>query len=570
MDDPSTQPADQPAEAAQSRAVGDGRAGSGGSCADVELSFDEESGVLTASVVPGNQAVDLDADSLRARVEAAGFDDFNFKAEALSMLARCVVDRRYGDYAIATRVDAEVSILITADRLRALLSTTRAYGGRPVSEERITRAVSEAGIPQELCLPEVIADAAGQATVTNLVIAKGVAPRSGQDSRFELLVDLGSEVYRPRENEHGEVDHYLQRDFVIVEEETPLLRYYPATRGIPGRDVTGRALPAKDGRVVPLPRDVPGVRPHPEDENLLIADYKGHPVATPGGVRVDKTLVLDYVDLRTGNVEFDGSVVVKGDVSAGVLIRASGNVNVMGTVENSSVEAGGDIHVAQGMTGSESAMRGGAHTAHIEAEHDVRAAYAGGIRISAGNDVVVKEYLSHCETLAAGQVLVGQEGGRGLIVGGSCHGCRGVAGRVAGTRATVPTLVSAGVHEELLQRYQQALADGDELADKLGQLRDALEDMVERARGGEEPQTSVGKVRRTVTEYERRVRDNQSRIDGLQRELDAAQDAVVELSGPVCAGVTISIAEASVTFRNEAPGGRFSGVDGEIGCDSSR
>ena len=42
--------------------------------------------------------------------------------------------------------------------------------------------------------------------------------------------------------------------------------------------------------------------------------------------RVDKTLLMDYVDLRTGNVDFDGSVLVKQDVSAGVTVKATGDI----------------------------------------------------------------------------------------------------------------------------------------------------------------------------------------------------------------------------------------------------
>ena len=48
--------------------------------------------------------------------------------------------------------------------------------------------------------------------------------------------------------------------------------------------------------------------------NVLIASVKGHPVLQKQGVKIDETLTVAQANLKTGNINFDGSVVINGDV----------------------------------------------------------------------------------------------------------------------------------------------------------------------------------------------------------------------------------------------------------------
>ncbi|MFW6093661.1 MAG: DUF342 domain-containing protein [Pseudomonadota bacterium] len=540
--------------------------GPGNRFARVVLDFDDESGMLMARVEPADEPMEVDLAGLRALVEDAGYGDLSFRPDALAHLLRRIRDREYGEYPLGSRLDAEVSVGVTADRLQALLSTTKAYGGRPATRARFDEAAAAAGLSAESVLTDAVEAALAEPTVTNRVIAQGIAPRSGNDSRAEVLVDLTPETSRPKETGQGRVDHYLVRDFVIVDAGTPVLRRHPATRGVPGGDVLGEPVPARDGKDVPLPRDMPGVRPDAEDETLLVAEYRGHPVVIPGGIRVDKTLVMDDVDLRTGNVDFDGSVLVKGDVTAGVEVAATGDVMVKGSVENASVHAGNDLLVARGITGSESANRGGARSARISAGGQVEAAFVSGVVVESGADVVVKEYLSHCETRAGGQVLVGQRGGRGVIVGGCCHGIRGVACRTAGTVANVPTRIAAGATETLRLAHEEALAHGAALEGRLEQLRSALAGMVERARAGSQATQAhlLRKLRRTVEDFERRVAEADRQTADLAARIESGAHASVACNGPVHPNVTVVVGTASLVVRREATGGRFTARDDEI------
>lgn len=551
---------EEPAAAPQTAAAG--------ARATVELVLDEASGVLTArvSACEGGEWVTLE--DLQQQIETHGYGEFNFEPDALNAVLRYVLACQEGDYTIAVRRDAEVSVSPTVDKLQALLTTTRAYGGMPVTEERVLEAVKKARIEPSMLRKDAIAGALSGPPVTNVVIAEGVAPRSGVDSRIEILVDLDSEATGPREREGGRVDHYSVRDFLIVDEATHLMRRYPATKGVPGRDVLGKPITARDGKDHPLPKEMPGVRPHEEDAELMVADYKGHPVLIPGGIRVDKTLVMEHVDLRTGNVDFDGSVLVKGDVAAGVTVKATGDITVKGTVENAFVLAGSSLLIARGFTGSDSAMQGGKREVRGEAGADFQAGFAAGVKIRAGGNVVVKEYLNHCETLARAQIRVGQTGGRGLVVGGTCHGCQGVQARVLGTMANVPTEVRAGPHEQLDEAREEVLNERQDLVERLDQLKAMLANMTDPETQAEgERQNLIDKVRRTIEDFERRMAEVEGRLSHVAAELASAVQAVIVCNQRIYPGVSIELGGEAMTIRTEGSGGRFACQDGEISWD---
>lgn len=77
----------------------------------------------------------------------------------------------------------------------------------------------------------------------------------------------------------------------------------------------------------------------------------GHVSLVEGKVFVSDVYEVENVDLSTGNIDFEGSVQVNGNVSSNFVIRAGGNVIISGVVEGAYIEAGGNIIIARGMNG---------------------------------------------------------------------------------------------------------------------------------------------------------------------------------------------------------------------------
>lgn len=80
----------------------------------------------------------------------------------------------------------------------------------------------------------------------------------------------------------------------------------------------------------------------------------GHASLVGGKVFVsDVYEVPADVDNSTGNIEYSGSVTVRGNVKGGFRISAKGDIVVEGIVEDAELYAGGQIIVKRGIHGME-------------------------------------------------------------------------------------------------------------------------------------------------------------------------------------------------------------------------
>jgi hypothetical protein len=84
------------------------------------------------------------------------------------------------------------------------------------------------------------------------------------------------------------------------------------------------------------------------------------------------------LDMKTGDVDFFGTVMIHGHVQDGFTVKAGGNVFVMGTVGEARIHAGGQVIVGAGSREGE----GGARRRHRRAACSPRAARSSRARTS--------------------------------------------------------------------------------------------------------------------------------------------------------------------------------------------
>lgn len=62
--------------------------------------------------------------------------------------------------------------------------------------------------------------------------------------------------------------------------------------------------------------------------------------------------IKEDVSLKTGNIDFNGTVIIRGDVPTGFSIKASGDILIDGLVEAAHIEAKGSVTIVKGIVGS--------------------------------------------------------------------------------------------------------------------------------------------------------------------------------------------------------------------------
>lgn len=435
-------------------------------------------------------------------------------------------------------------ITVMPDGLSAMAAVEG--GAATLAPAEVDAALAAAGIRYGVIPEAVTALCTGDERQT--VIARGVSPQPGRDTRFEPLLASRREAGLPKLTADGRVD-YLDLDYAeSVTAGAALMRRIPPTSGTPGCNLWGEALPARDGKDKTFRRVGLGTRLSPDDPNLLVAATSGLPTFGPDFVQVDPVLWVPAVDVGTGHIRFAGTVIVAGDVGSGLVIEAAGDVIVAGTVDAASIVAGGNVELRGGMAGHGSGR--------VQANGTVTARYLDNVTVVAGEDVFFEETLSHCQVSVSRDVVAVSAIGHGQIIGGVVRAGRAIRVRVLGALAGTPTEVAVGQADpELVQaaqaRYQQmhlALSQGTR---QLVRLRMDGADRLE-------VETGVARCERL-----------QGELQAAEHHLAVAQpvplsDCYVQAGSGFYGGVEVSIGELRRSLKDDVPGAKLVARKGQI------
>lgn len=233
---------------------------------------------------------------------------------------------------------------------------------------------------------------------TDVVIAQGVAPKAGISTRIEyaFVPPKDNATFTSAEGA-GRVDFREGLLNAHVQSGAVIARRFPGVPGTPGTSVLGQPIAPPETRDAQLQAG----------ENVKISENCLTATATADGLPTldgDRLVVIAACTVRavnyaTGNIHFDGPVVVKGDVSPGFSVSATGDVEVQGLVEGANVTSGGNVIVRGG-------VRNGAR---IEAVGNVVVRFAdSGANLRAYGDVLVQTNAIRSEIAAGGQVVIGK------------------------------------------------------------------------------------------------------------------------------------------------------------------
>ena len=259
-------------------------------------------------------------------------------------------------YQILERRDATISIEIDKDEMAASAEISTALGGKHLSAKAILSAAQKAGVSKGFSKEELVklAQYAAKEPAGSIVkgkIALGKDPINGKDGNIKLLVESAQErILKPKEQEDGSVDMRDLGDIICVKIGDPLAKKIPPTEGIKGFSVTGTPLEPTPGEDVSL-NVGEGTTISPKNQDVLVSTRVGLPRIIDNGMEVDEVYKIKNVDVSTGHIQFEGSVIIDGDVCEGMKVIASGDISIAGFVESAYLESGGDITIGSGIIG---------------------------------------------------------------------------------------------------------------------------------------------------------------------------------------------------------------------------
>ena len=223
-------------------------------------------------------------------------------------------------------------------------------------------------------------------------------------------------------DEHNRVDYTTLNNVQNVEEGGVICRIALPEKGVPGKSVQGQEIPAKDGKAASIPK---GRNTEvTEDGTALIATIAGHVDFTGRAFQVKPLMeIKGNVDFSVGNINYLGDVIIHGDICSGFTVRAVGSITVDGVVEACTVEAGGDLILAQGVQGDSKAV--------IRAQRSLYAKFLENCCVYV-KETLQTDCIINCDVYCDGKVDV--HTGHMKIIGGTIRAAREVSAGTIGSR----------------------------------------------------------------------------------------------------------------------------------------
>lgn len=509
------------------------------------LEFEEASNILFGVVneLPKEApAPAIAAFHLQNHFKELGYQDFLISPVHLSNFLKNLKNKKAGRYTLGERRDGKVDISIASDRLSAKIKISKAWGGKLLTNAKIIEAIKHNKIAHECILVNELKQIAkNHHEDIELPIARGRLPVAGKDAELQSLMDSKIAVGHDASSDEA-IDQREVYEFAVVDIGQKLMRKIPATAGKPGKDVLGKAIPATAGKDLPFTMPFEGVDLAPDDANVLVATIKGHPVFSKTGVKVDPVLHLESVNIHSGNVDFDGSVFVKDSVASGFTVKATGDIHVKGQVEKANLIAKGDIIVGCGVLGEEDEE--GNLKARLSCDGDLHARFVNLAFVLCGGSVNVDEYIMQSRVSAKGEILVGQDKGRGRIIGGYSSSEKNIKAKFLGSDAYVPTNLVLGSEESEHPELKRLQAEHERRSDELAQLTVILEKIL----AANKPVTigniqldKTTKIQNTIFALENQLADINQEIEKIEEEVGAKDKMKVHVSGTMFPNVSVNI-----------------------------
>lgn len=362
-------------------------------------------------------------------------------------------------YQLLTRKDATVNINISQDEMSAEAEITTAMGGAPMSAQTILDEARRNGVKKGFSKESLIKAAkmaarAESGVIVKAAIAQGKEAINGRDARIKLLVQSAQErILRPKEREDGTVDMRDLGEIICVKEGDPLAKKIPATPGMKGFTVTAKPLDPVPGEDIHISIGN-GTAISPKNADVLISTKVGLPKIIENGMEVDDVYQIKNVDVSTGHIDFQGSVLIDGDVGEGMKVVASGDITIGGFVESAILEAGGDITISSGIIGkkqdlesAESDINQFNMTAKVQAQGNIFAKYCQYADITCGGNIRIENQLMHSLITVGGTLWIGTEdAANGKLIGGLINASSTIHAGIVGATAGSKTLINFDAH----------------------------------------------------------------------------------------------------------------------------
>ena len=329
----------------------------------------------------------------------------------------------------------------------------------------------------------------------------------------------------------------------------------PVDRGTPGCNVYGNEVRPDKVRKVIFSKG--NNITTSEDGLRLISDVDGF--ATLEGDKVFVSNLYEVpadVDNSTGDIEFNGGVIVKGNVRTGFKVKAAGNIEVFGVVEGADLDAGGDVILHRGIQGM-SRCRIKAHGNLVSKFIESANVYVDG-NINA--DSILNSQVS-----AHGDIVVTGKGGN--IIGGNVRSTTLIEATTIGTAMGVATTVEVGIDPTIKDRLKEI---DEDIKNKTAEVN-KLDQLVTVFRKKQSMGTLEPDKLKMISQFTKTIILNKAEIKELNKEREIKmslasenENARIKVLKDIHQGTRVTVSGELLILKDKYSHCQYMKKDGEV------
>ncbi len=375
-------------------------------------------------------------------------DTIDYDESLIKKYVKQGTDRQYlnvGQYKHVAAGDVVIGVEVSKDEMKGCIVVSPPTGsGSEASEEMIKRALMSQGVVEACFNQERISEFVDNPLYNEpFEVASALLPVDGHDAYISYNFETDPKKLKAKVSETGQINYKELNQIQNVIADQPLAQKIPAERGRGGKTLFGRYLEAKNGKDIQIQL---GANVHLDRDGVTIkADIDGEVMLVNGKVTVEPIKYLDAVNVKTGDIKFVGTVVIKGSVEEGYKVEAT-NIEVNGIVDKSRLEATGNIIVRQGIFGK--------GEGYIKAGKSLWAKFINDTTVEVEENVIVYDSIVNSNVTAMKNIIV--RGKKAQIIGGHLLATEEICAKKVGSPGGgTETILEVGIDPRAKKRLEE-------------------------------------------------------------------------------------------------------------------
>lgn len=405
-------------------------------------------------------------------------------------------------------VDLPYQLEISSDKMEALFTY---IDKEPLTRELLMKILVDNkvvhGILEDKINEYIQQHNADRKPLRQAIVAKGTPMIETKHGRVILSFEQAQPDTNKSSKEATEkMDYKNVNKIICVQKGERIALIRRAVKGKDGIDIFGAQVHPAEPREMTV-RPMKNIRAN-EAMTEFFAEKDGAPIYKHGLLSIaDIMQIQGNLTLATGNIDFEGSVSIEGDVGDDYTIKAEGDILIGGSVGSSKLIAGGRILIGQGFNG-----RG---TGRAECIGDFKVKFMKEVTVTCEGNVTVEAEALNCNINALGQLLMEKSN----LIGGEAIVLAGIFVNDIGSSLGVKTRICPGVSYLYASRKTSLEKHLDEIKQKTIDINTAVGPILK----------DKTKLAYLAPDKRQRVMDMVATLKTLKQDADYTQEELTKL-----------------------------------------